>query len=157
MEKDNQSVLSVLPGYTAPDIIVEEKQEKKLYQLSDYLNAINNTKERLMDSDDVAWKKKYPAFIVNKCMSYHVDTLLEANTMNAYHHLPNDMQFNFYINIVRPKKRFSKWYKSNIANIDVVKKYYGYTYEKARQALSILDSEQIKKIKSIMEVGGRKK
>jgi len=133
------------------------ENDKKLYQLSDYLNAINNTKEQLMDSDDVAWKKKYPAFIVNKCMSYHIDTLLEANTMNAYHHLPNDMQFNFYINIVRPKKRFSKWYKSNIANIDVVKKYYGYTYEKARQALSILNSEQIKKIKSIMEVGGRKK
>ena len=133
------------------------ENDKKLYQLSDYLNAINNTKEPLMDSDDVAWKKKYPAFIVNKCMSYHIDTLLEANTMNGFHHLPNDMQFNFYINIVRPKKRFSKWYKSNIANIDVVKKYYGYTYEKARQALSILNSEQIKKIKSIMEVGGRKK
>lgn len=132
-------------------------KEKKPYQLSDYLNAINNTKERLMDSDDPAWKKKYPAFIVNKCMSYHVDTLLEANIMNGLHHLPNDMQFNFYINIVRPKKRFSKWYKSNIANIDVVKKYYGYTYEKARQALSILDSEQIKKIKSIMEIGGRKR
>ena len=110
-----------------------------------------------MDTDDPGWKKKYPGFIVNKCMSYHIDTLLEANTMNGFHHLPNDMQFNFYINIVRPKKRFSKWYKSSIANIDVVKKYYGYTYEKARQALNILDSEQIKKIKSIMEVGGRKK
>ena len=131
--------------------------EKKPYQLSDYLNAINNTKEDLMDTDDPGWKKKYPGFIVNKCMSYHIDTLLEANTMNGFHHLPNDMQFNFYINIVRPKKRFSKWYKSSIANIDVVKKYYGYTYEKARQALNILDSEQIKKIKSIMEVGGRKK
>ena len=131
--------------------------EKKLYQLSDYLNAINNTKENLMDTDDPGWKKKYPGFIVNKCMSYHIDTLLEANTMNGFHHLPNEMQFNFYINIVRPKKRFSKWYKSSIANIDVVKKYYGYTYEKARQALNILDSEQIKKIKSIMEVGGRKR
>ena len=131
--------------------------EKKPYQLSDYLNAINNTKENLMDTDDPGWKKKYPGFIVNKCMSYHIDTLLEANTMNGFHHLPNEMQFNFYINIVRPKKRFSKWYKSSIANIDVVKKYYGYTYEKARQALNILDSEQIKKIKSIMEVGGRKR
>jgi hypothetical protein len=133
------------------------KTEKKLYQLSDYLNAINNTKENLMDTDDPAWKKKYPGFIVNKCMSYHIDTLLEANIMNGFHHLPNDMQFNFYINIVRPKKRFSKWYKSSITNIDVVKKYYGYTYEKARQALNILNSEQIKKIKSIMEVGGRKR
>ncbi len=131
--------------------------EKKPYQLSDYLNAINNTKEDLMDTDDPGWKKKYPGFIVNKCMSYHIDTLLEANTMNGFHHLPNDMQFNFYINIVRPKKRFSKWYKSSITNIDVVKKYYGYTYEKARQALNILDSEQIKRIKSIMEVGGRRK
>ena len=133
------------------------EKEKKPYQLSDYLNAINNTKENLMDTDDPGWKKKYPGFIVNKCMSYHIDTLLEANTMNGFHHLPNDMQFDFYINIVRPKKRFSKWYKSSIANIDVVKKYYGYTYEKARQALNILDSEQIKRIKSIMEVGGRRK
>ena len=155
MEKDKQTTL---PGYKAPEIIVEEQQEeKKLYQLSDYLKAINTTKERLMNSDDGGWKKKYPAFIVNKCMSYHEDTIMTANKLNSFHHLPNDMQFNFYINIVRPKKRFSKWYKSNIANIDVVKKYYGYTYEKARQALSILGSEQIKKIKSIMEVGGRKK
>ena len=154
MVKNNQSVL---PGYTAPDIVVEEKEEKKPYPLSDYLKAINISKERLMDTDDPGWKKKYPAFIVNKCMSYHVDTLIDANNMNGVSHLPNDLQFNYYINIIRPKKRFSKWHKSNVSNIDLVRKYYGYTYEKAIRALDILDSEQIKKIKSIMEVGGRKK
>ena len=119
-----------------------QPKEKKPYQLSDYLNAINNTKERLMDSDDPAWKKKYPAFIVNKCMSYHVDTLLEANIMNGLHHLPNDMQFNFYINILRKRKRFSPWVrKEKVSDLEFVKSYYGYNNEKASQALKILSKE----------------
>ena len=134
-----------------------QPKEKKPYQLSDYLNAINNTKERLMDSDDPAWKKKYPAFIVNKCMSYHVDTLLEANIMNGLHHLPNDMQFNFYINILRKRKRFSPWVrKEKVSDLEFVKSYYGYNNEKASQALKILSKEQLDYIKQKLDTGGKR-
>ena len=41
------------------------------YELKDYLKAINKTKEKLMDTDDKMWEKKYPPFIVNKgCLLY---------------------------------------------------------------------------------------
>ena len=41
-----------------------------MYDLfKDYLPAINHTKKNLMNSDDVMWEKKYPAFMVNKVLS----------------------------------------------------------------------------------------
>ena len=81
------------------------------YPLKDYLNSINLNKENLMDSDDPAWEKNYPAYVVNKCMSHHMDTVLFANEMNRYSFLPSRLQYDFYIHIVRPRKRFSPWGK----------------------------------------------
>ena len=129
-----------------------------MYELKDYLNSINFTKEDIMDTTDVTWEKKYPAFIVNKCLSYHYDTLIAANEMNGYHFLPNNMQFQFLLNIVRKKKRFAKWFKAEkLQNLEYVKEYYGYSNEKAKTALSILNKSQIETIKKSLQKGGRNK
>ena len=129
-----------------------------MYELKDYLNSINFSKEDVMDTTDVTWIKKYPAFIVNKCLSYHYDTLIAANEMNGHHFLPNNMQFHFLLNIVRKKKRFAKWFKAEkLKNLEYVKEYYGYSNEKAKSALSILNKSQIETIKKSLQKGGRSK
>jgi alpha-amylase/alpha-mannosidase (GH57 family) len=121
----------------------------------DYLNAINNTKEDIM-VDDIA-EKGYSSFMINRGLSYFNDTVLFANEMNIHHHIDNRLQFDFLINIVRKRKRFSKWLKPEIASdVEVVKEYYGYNNEKARQALTLLTPEQITMIKKKVFKGGRK-
>ena len=121
------------------------------YPLKDYLNSINLNKKNLMDEDsDPAWKSKYPAYIINKCMSHHMDTVMYANEMNQYSFLDSKMQYDFYIHIVRPKRRFSPWgKKQKIDDLDLVKRYYGYSTDKAIQALRILSPNQIDYIKDL--------
>ena len=127
------------------------------YKLADYLKAINYTKEKLLDSDDKDLKKKYPPFIINKGFSYFEDTVMMGNEVNRLHHLSKKMQFDFLLNSIRPRKRFSKWFKaSKLTNLDIVKKYYGYSNEKAKQALDILTKEQIDFIKKRLYQGGKK-
>ena len=121
----------------------------------DYLTAINDTKKDVM-IDDIA-EKGYNAFMVNRGLSYFNDTVLFANEMNLNAHLDNLLQFDFLINIVRRRKRFSKWMKPETASdVEVVKEYYGYSNEKARQALTLLTPEQIIDIKKKVYKGGRK-
>jgi len=128
------------------------------YELKDYLNSINFTKQDLMATEDITWEKKYPAYIVNRCLSYHYDTLIAANEMNGYHFLPKNMQYHFLLNIVRKKKRFAKFLKAEkLKNLEYVKEYYGYSNEKAKTALSILTKEQIETIRKSLQKGGRKK
>ena len=128
------------------------------YPLKDYLNSINLNKNNLMDEDsDPAWKSKYPAYIINKCMSHHMDTVMYANEMNQYSFLDSKMQYDFYIHIVRPKRRFSPWgKKQKIDDLDLVKRYYGYSTDKAIQALRILSPNQIDYIKDKLNKGGKK-
>ena len=127
------------------------------YPLKDYLNTINQTKKNLMEDDDPAWEKNYPPFVINKCMSQHMDTILMANEMNLNSHIDNRLQFDFFINIVRKKKRFSKWAKAQtISDVEVLKEYYGYSTEKARQASKLLSSDQINELKKKVFKGGRK-
>jgi hypothetical protein len=121
----------------------------------DYLNAINDTKKDIM-VDDIA-EKGYAPFMVNRGLSYFNDTVLFANEMNRYHHLNHRLQFDFLINIIRKRKRFSKWMKPDTASdVEVVKEYYGYSNEKARQALTLLTSDQINELKKKVYKGGRK-
>jgi hypothetical protein len=119
------------------------------YSLSSYLNAITFTKEKLLDTDDLTWEKKYPPFIINKCLSMHYDCIASANEMNGYHFLDKKIQFHFLINSIRKKKRFGgKWLsQTKLKNLEYVKEYYGYSNEKARQALNILTEQQIDVIK----------
>ena len=121
----------------------------------EFVKAINDTKQDIM-IDDIA-EKAYNAFMVNRSLSYFNDTVLFANEMNRYHHLDNRLQFDFYINIVRKKKRFSKWMKpETVSDVEVVKEYYGYSNEKARSALTLLTSDQINELKKKVFKGGRK-
>jgi len=123
-------------------------------ELKDWLNSINHTKENLLEQDPDSIKK-YPAFIVNKCLSSHLDAVLFANEMNMNSHISNDMQYSFYINTLRKRKRFSPWLrKDKIKDLDIVKQYYGYSNEKAMQALNILSKEQIDFIKQRLDIGG---
>ena len=124
------------------------------YELKDWLNSINMNKKNLLDDDPTA---KYPAYIVNRCMSGHLDTVLFANEMNKVPNLDPKMQYSFLLNSVRKRKRFSPWLrKDEIRDLDLVKRYYGYSNEKAKQALSILTKEQLSFIKSKFETGGKR-
>ena len=121
----------------------------------EYLNAINYTKQNVM-VDDLA-EKSYNSFMVNRGLSYFPDTVLMANEMNQHAHIDNRLQFDFFINIVRKKKRFSKWNKpETVSDVEVVKEYYGYNNEKAYQALSLLTSKHIDELKKKVYKGGRK-
>jgi len=125
-------------------------------ELKDWLNSINFNKENLIEEDSTL-AKEYPPFIVNKCLSGHLDCVLFANEMNRYHFLDKDMQYNFYLNILRKKKRFSPWLrKEKVSDIEYVKQYYGYSNEKASQVLKILSDEQIDFIKQRLDTGGTK-
>lgn len=121
----------------------------------EYLNAINYTKQDIM-VDDIA-EKGYNAFMVNRGLSYFNDTVLMANEMNQYAHLDNRLQFDFLINIVRKKKRFSKWAKAkSSSDVEVIKEYYGYSNEKARQVYDLISVDQMEELKKKVYKGGRK-
>ena len=121
----------------------------------EFANAINYTKKNIM-IDDIT-EKAYAPYMINRQLSYFPDTVLAANEMNKNHHIDNRLQFDFFINIIRRRKRFSKWFKpEQISDLDVVKKYYGYSNEKARQVLTLLSTEQINELKNKVAKGGRK-
>jgi len=121
----------------------------------DYLNTINTSKVDIME-DELA-ERKYASFVINRSLSYFPDTVQFANVMNRYHHLDNKLQYHFLINIIRKRKRFSKWNKpEKESDIEAIKEYYGYSNEKARQALSLLSPDQITIIKKKVAKGGRK-
>ena len=122
------------------------------YELKDWLNSINYNKDDL--SEDI---KTYSPYIINRCLSGHLDCVMFANEMNMYAHLDKDMQYSFYLNSLRKRKRFSPWIKKEkIEDIDSVKQYYGYSNEKAKQALRLLSESELNYIKSKLDIGGTK-
>ena len=124
-------------------------------ELKDWLNSINQTKKNLID-EDPSLEKEYAPYIVNRIYSGHLDAILFSNEMNMYHFLPKKMQYDFFLNTLRVKKRFSPWLrKDEIKDLDYVKRYYGYSNEKAKQILKILSKEQLNFIKSKFETGGK--
>ena len=124
-------------------------------ELKHWLNSINSTKDNLIDNC-IAEEKDYPPYIINKCLSGFRDTVFIANEMNLNSHLPNKFQYDFFINIVRPRKRFTPWVrKEKIETLELVKQYYGYSNEKAKSALKILTNKQIEFIKQRMNTGGK--
>ena len=122
----------------------------------DYLKAINETKKDIM-VDDVS-EKEYNPFIINRGLSFFNDTVIYANEMNKYHHLDNRLQFDFFINIIRKKKRFTKWIKpQEIENLELIKEYYGYSNAKAKSVLSLLNNEQLEQLTQRIYKGGKRK
>lgn len=122
-------------------------------ELKHWLNSINHEKQNIMSDEN---KNQYPPFIVNRCLSGFIDTIMVANEMNINHHLSKKLQYEFLLNIVRPKRRFSPWLKKEkIDDLDAVKSYYGYSNEKAKSALSILSDAQLNSIKQKLTKGGK--
>ena len=125
-------------------------------ELKDWLNSINFNKENLIE-EDPSTIKDYAPYIINRCLSGHLDCVLFANEMNKYSFLEKDMQYSFYLNTLRKKKRFSPWLrKDKVTDLEIIKQYYGYSNEKASNALKILTPEQINFIKQRLEIGGSK-
>ena len=125
-------------------------------ELKDWLNSINFNKENLI-KEDPNIVKQYPPYIINRCLSGHIDAVMYANEMNMYHHLDKDLQYSFYLNSLRKRKRFSPWLrKDKVTDLECIKEYYGYSNEKASQALKILTTEQINYIKQRLDIGGHK-
>lgn len=125
------------------------------YELKDYLNSINHQKNNLLDADNSI--KGYPPYIINRCLSGTIDTIMYANEMNINHFLDNDVQYIFLLNSLRPKKRFSPWLRADkLKDLEIVKQYYGYSNEKAKTALGMLSKDQLDYIKSRLNVGGKK-
>jgi len=121
----------------------------------EFLNAINYTKENLI-TDDIT-EKAYNSFIINRSLSYFPDSVLAANEMNFNHHLDNKLQSDFLINILRKRKRFSKWNrKSRDGDVEVIKECYGYSDIKARQIIDLLSPEQLQELHKKVNKGGRK-
>jgi hypothetical protein len=125
-------------------------------ELKDWLNSINQTKvDLIVENPDTL--KEYAPYIINRCLSAHIDCVLFANEMNMNHHISKDMQYYFFLNTIIKRKRYSPWLrKDKIKDLECVKQYYGYSNEKAYQALKILSKEQINFIKQRLEIGGTK-
>jgi len=125
-------------------------------ELKDWLNSINFNKTNLIE-EDPSTIKDYAPYIINRCLSGNIDSILFANEMNKYSFLDKDMQYSFYLNTLRKKKRFSPWLrKDKVTDLEIIKQYYGYSNEKASNALKILTPEQIKFIKQRLDTGGMK-
>jgi len=121
----------------------------------DFLNTINKTKVNLIDENPDN-EQNYNAFVVNRSLSYFPDTVFMSNEMNRLHHVDSKMQYDFLINIVRTKKRFSKWDKpEQRADLDCIKEYFGYSESKAKQVIGLLTEAQIRTIKEKVSRGGR--
>lgn len=125
-------------------------------ELKDWLNSINHTKVNLLEEDPDS-VKKYPPYIINRCMSGHIDAILFANEMNKHPNLDKDMQYSFYLNTLRKRKRFSPWLKKEqVDDLDLVKKHYGYSNEKAKIALTLLTKSQLEFLRKTHDMGGKR-
>jgi hypothetical protein len=133
------------------DVVVEPYKRQKLSPF-DILNAINEHNPSLITEEN---EKDYVPYLVNKGLSYGADTIIFANEMNSRPHVPPLLQFHFFINTIRPRKRYNKWLKAEkIELLELIKEYYGYSNDKARQVLPLLSSSQIEIIKSKLNKGG---
>ncbi len=125
-------------------------------ELKDWLNSINHTKQNLID-EDPSVEKDYAPYIINRCLSGNIDSVIFSNEVNKYPNLDKKLQYDFLLNSLRKKKRFSPWFrKDQIKNLEIVKQYYGYSNEKAKQVLNILTKEQLSFIRDRLETGGKK-
>lgn len=119
----------------------------------DFLNSINSTKKNLFDEH---LESDYNPFMINRGLSYFVDTVLYAQEMNMLSALDKKLQYDFYLESIRPKKRFSKWAKSKkkTQNLQSIMDFYGFSHTKAQIAMKLLSEEQLAEIEKRLETGG---
>tara|TARA_Y100000389_G_C17339838_1_gene452691 strand:+ start:315 stop:692 length:378 start_codon:yes stop_codon:yes gene_type:complete len=121
--------------------------------LSEVLNAINYDKTPLLEDD--LQEKSYVPFVINRSLSYFPDTILYANQVNHYNQLDKKMQFDYLRLSLRPRKRFSKWIKSQEEDdLQLIKDHYNYSNERATEVLRVLTPNQIEDIRSLYKYGG---
>ena len=124
-------------------------------KLGDYLKAINSTKKPLMDSEDEFIEREYVPFVVNRCLSFFPDTILQTNEMNLRCQIDKKMQFDFLLGTIRKSNRYSPWLKETLPDdIDIIKEYFNFSNRKAKEALDILTNEQVQQIKNKLSKGG---
>lgn len=117
-----------------------------------WLNSINQTKENLLEVEDI---KTYVPYIINKSLSYHLDTILFSNEMNRMPHIPSEAQYLFFLNSIRKRKRYSKWVKpQKTEELEMIKKYYDLNDVKASEILPLLSKNEIEYIKNKLEKCG---
>ena len=123
-------------------------------ELKDWLNSINFTKDNLIEQDETL-KKDYPPYIINKCLSGHIDCILYANEINQYAHLDNKLQFEYYLNGIPKKKRFSKWSKKvEDKDIEAITQYYQCNYTRAAEILLIINKKELDLLINKLQKGG---
>ena len=124
-----------------------------------FINDINFGKKNLLKDDDKGiLEKEYNSFIINRGLSYFSDTVLYANEMNLRHELDKRMQNDYLLHSIRSKKRFSKWVKNKKEErVDLIKQYFNYSNQKAREVLDIITDEEYNQIKQAFETGGTSK
>ena len=125
-------------------------------KLGEYLKAINYNKKPLMDSEDEFVEKDYVPFVVNRCLSFFPDTILQTNEMNLKCQADKKMQFDFLRGTIRKSNRYSPWLKETLPeDINVIKEYFNYNNRKAKEALDILTDNQVQQIKKKLSKGGK--
>ena len=121
-----------------------------------FVNQINHGKRNLID-ENPELEKEYKQYIINRALSFNYDTVLYANEMNVKNHVDSKLQFDFFLNTIRPKKRYGKWLKrENNGILELIKEYYKCSYAKARDYTTLLDDSQLDIIKQRLETGGLK-
>lgn len=156
MVVDNVDTKGAAEQQKAEEKVIAKENKGTTLSPFDFLKSINNTKQNLIDINQEN-AKYYNSFVINRSLSYFPDTIYFANEMNRFHQIDEELQYAFLLNIVRKKNRFSKWDKADdINNLNIIKSYFGYNDEKARQVLPLLSSEQITTIKDKVHTGGRK-
>jgi hypothetical protein len=125
----------------------------------EYVNSVSYTKKDLMrgtENDELA-EKGYKPFLTNRSLSYHADCIMYVNELNINHQIDSILQFDFLINSLRPRKRYSKWAKAESnSDLEIIMEYYGCNLRRAVDALNILDDNAISMIKEQLEKGGMK-
>ena len=120
------------------------------YKLSDYLNAINFSKVNLLDGDDLTWEKKFPPYVINRCLSQHIDAIMQSNEMNMHSHLENKIQYDYLLNSTRSRRRFSKWFKvENDSDIELIKEHYNVNNRRAREYKSLMSQSDIESLRQL--------
>ena len=135
------------------------KDELHLHQMAkrnpfDFVKSVSYDKKDIM-VDDIE-EKAYQPFLINKALSYHQDSVFLVNEMNVRHGTDNRLQYLFFINTLRKRKRFSKWHKPyESKKLDTVKNAFGISTIQAKEYLELLNDKQYRELKNSMKLGGK--
>ena len=111
-------------------------------------NLNDKTGGHLLTGDEgELYERAYSPFIINRSLGMHEETVLPANQMNLHPDIPSRWQYDYLYHGLRPKKRWGKWQKRSVSKyLDGVKKFFGYSNQKAKEAIKILSKDQLEEI-----------